>query len=361
MRPSSPRDIKVWEQSSEIFDSARRLEASYGSPREAREDLFDANHNFLHGDSSLDGHVPKRQIAFSQFEAALQERERPIRSPRVRFEPPQRPGAAFRRRREKNFSDLFDHSPPPAVGKSRLPSVDVNQLSQHHCSFLDMRTEVARRNGEMRRPVRMSSAPVLEGVSSAGLRLGDLAQGEQEPSTADPPSSAAQSWRRLHSPRGVGSGVLPAGGGGCGGGGEAEFVAAAAEEESQMIAAQEQAARLWRDRDAGSSLDHADMDSSPRNMSGSRRDFVKDMCRRVFGERQMIDWNAVQSPRPEIPGMKSPRPPRSPKSPPAMARPTSLAGFNEDNLENFACKAAARGRFQRQMSSDPKLLFGTSD
>merc|ERR1719460_1555541 len=100
------------EQSSEIFDRKRNLVPSTLSPQ---QEIWDVGHaNFPYYDTSVDYKVPKKPPAPSVDGATSVPSPTPRASkPCLKFEPPTRPGAAFRRRTEKNFSDLFDYEAPP--------------------------------------------------------------------------------------------------------------------------------------------------------------------------------------------------------------------------------------------------------
>merc|ERR1719215_1163222 len=158
-RPEATRDRKLLEQSSEMFDKPRHLVPSTLSPRQEIRDVGHAN--FPYNDTSLDEYVPKKPIARAVDGTPPVPSSTP-RAPRpcVKFEPPTRPGAAFRRRTEKNFSDLFDYEAPPA-GDLRSRH-DVTEMAS--IDFQDTRLEVAWRGGN-RFPRRMRSAPELPGTA----------------------------------------------------------------------------------------------------------------------------------------------------------------------------------------------------
>lgn len=350
-RPLFHKDRKIFEYSSEILNSPRLLNASTQSPR---QELFDASYpNFPYGDTCLDEHVPK-SLNVRAIDAPPQPQtpSSPRRSPRAKFEPPTRPGACFRRRSEKNFSDILGSSPPVAYGLNRLPRADMNTLGFQGFDYQDTRTEVARRNGEFRVPARMRSAPELPGTDAV----------------RSPRSLRRQSYRE--SP--------PAGIGGCGGGGESELMMGLDEEEAMTERADVASGKIWDAMKRHS----IDIEAMPSPLTRARRQLIMERSK-VFGEAKPIDWGAVHSPREYMPGMDVPIPQRmrksplgEPRSPRCKSRDGLLRGGgnprdcafsprvayalqSEEEIFELPCKAASRGHYQRAMSSDPADLFGT--
>jgi len=357
-RPLYHKDRKLFEQSSEILNMPRMLSASTLSPR---QELFDAGYqNFPYGDTCLDKHVPKR-LSVRAVDAPPQppqthraDPSSPRRTPRAKFEPPTRPGACFRRRSEKNFSDIFsiEETSPVPYGLNRMPRADSNTLACQGFDFQDTRTEVARRNGEFRVPERMRSAPELPGTDAVRS-----------------PRSPRRTYREFP----------PAGIGGCGGGGESELMAGLDEEEEMIERADVEAGKIWKAMKRHSI--NIDEISSPLNRA--RRQLIKERCSKAFGEATPIDWGAVHSPRAYMPGMDLPIPQRLPKSQLTAGAPRSprcrsrdgllrtggsprdvpfspRVAMSEEEIDALPCKAASRGHYQRQMSSDPADFFGVS-
>lgn len=346
--PSStfaPKERKMFEQSSELFESPRLLNTSTLTPQ---RELHSANYvTFPYEDSTLDTHAEKRPQVLDPECESPPSSPAARRPPPARFEPPSRPGACFRRRKEKNYSDLFDVNPPPAAGaceSQRVPRVDANQLWASF-SFQDIRTEVARRNGELRRmPQRMLSEPDLAGALKRSV---------------------------------------PAGMGGSGGGGEDEVRVALAEEGAVLAASEAPSAVLW----ASSPESRKDMWSSPESRKDTKRVAGKgltelltaDVARRQYSNHmnssvftpKALDAEEAPSPRAlstprtqlgnskPVLGVSSPRSGSlSPRSPRVVCCGDDRGGTSDDKMHILPCKAAARERFRRHMSSNVMDLFG---
>jgi hypothetical protein len=107
---------------------------------------------------------------------------------------------------------------------------------------------------------------------------------------------------------------------------------------------------------------------------------IKERSSRAFGDSMPIDWDAVHSPRAHMPGMDLGEIPTIPKTQgePRSPRISSKSGLlrtgrsprdvpfsprvalSKEDIDALPCKAAARGHYQRQFSSDPAVLFGTA-
>lgn len=381
-RAEEMRDRKLLEQSSEIFDRPRNLVPSTLSPR---QDLFSNNFgDFPFVDTTVDDHAPKFSIgkkpgvqAYSETSAGPSPR---ASKPAMKFEPPTRPGAAFRRRNEKNFSDLFEYEAPPAAEVKPRHEVDVH-------------TGVGYEVQNRRFPMRMRSAPELP----------ETADVRREMANASTNASTAGATNRRP----------PAGAGGSSGG-EAEARLARQEGQRRAEVDKESAGKIWEAmRNHSSASEDASFDilTGGPPMNEARRRFVTDHSSQVFGEASKTkgNWKSVQSPRVHIPGMNTGPALRFPRSmekrvefemeadqdlrsPGDFSSPRSRASdrgrastlreeqmrvrssprervntglFTRDMNENaiqdteeMACKAASRKHYQRSMSSDPTDLFG---
>jgi len=360
----SSRDRKVFELSSDLFESERLLFASTHAPK---RELFDACYaSFPYGDSSLDQHVTKGPgtVCVDSPTSTLRSPMSTLRSPRIRFEPPARPGASFRRRTEKNFSDMFDSEPPPAAtaGPKRMLCTDMNQLSSGF--FQDMKTEVARRNGELRRPPprRLRSEPNLCISHRSSPRPACVVTTEETPNAAagtDPRQAPAAARKTTH--------FCPAAGLAGSGGGEAHALAAASEEAFAAEAAEIPANALWQQASSNApcrgwrvSADGQEPGETLQFASDSQQRYGDDMSSRAFGGAAVIRVAGASPTRlGATPPLFSHRSPRSPRSPRAVSNGDDRGGSLDDDLEGMLCKAAARERFRRHMSSDSASLFGT--
>lgn len=370
-----PKDRKVFEQSSEIFNTSRNLAPSTLSPR---EDLFDVSYgNFPYCDTGLDAHVRQKLTARGAEEpqppATPSATHRATQS--IKFEPPMRPGAAFRRRTEKNFSDLFDSELPLAAASQGRRQRSEIDLACGSMSFQDIRTEAARRNGDLRDanaprrfPMRMRSAPELPDT--------DKVRGDADTVTDNTSKASAGGRRMARQASGRLGELRPAGGGGTSGG-AAEYRQVEKDEERLDFAARDAAdadGTIWKAmrKHNAAPLDIEEI-SSP--LTRARRQTIAERQSQAFGEATKIDWNAVHSPRAHIPGMDTMRPPRqtrdAPWSPrsgarellrgsasPRDGRYSPRAAITDEIIDSLPCKAASRGNYQRAMSSDPADLFG---
>jgi len=350
-----PRDYewrKAFDISSGIMQSPRMLKKSTQSP--SREIFSDSWGKFPFQDSCLDRHVKQKpQVA--------QESEVPaapaFRSPRARFEPPARPGATFRRRREKNYSDLFSHSPPTSPGRGAIPRADANQLNG---SFQDSRTEVARRNGEFR-PLRMRSAD----PGSPRSTFRDFHSFDRESLNA---SSLRSPGARSRLERG-------AAGRGGGSGGDIDVVVATAEERAAAGNSQEAARAAWSNTSPRNDHHLFDAEAGAQGVvrfestaSEAAQRYKDDMA--SYAPGSAFTGFGEERPRP-----RAPPPPRSkmtssspviglwnqrgahPRSPRARTYGDTRGGGSDDDMDLFPAKAVARERFRRQMSSDSVFRF----
>mmetsp|Transcript_44886 Transcript_44886/g.106511 ORF Transcript_44886/g.106511 Transcript_44886/m.106511 type:complete len:487 (-) Transcript_44886:36-1496(-) len=340
-----PKDVqlrKAFDLSSEIMQSPRMLQKSTSCPgKELYPETFG---KFPFQDSALDRRVKKEPQVMDPDSGPPP----PFKSPRARFEPPPRPGATFRRKWERNYSDLFNHNPPASPGRGAVPRADANQLLG---SFQDTRTEVARRNGEYR-PLRMRSADTaLPGGKSPGRK-----------DAASPRSPGARTR--------LGRGAAGRGGSGAG---EVEVAVAAAEERASAAATNEVARATWEmtsPRNQHNLFDSAGQSASTSRLysaaSEARRRYEDDMAGYSSGTAAFTGFGQEQ-PKPRAPPrskMTSSSPvlglsPRGfhPRSPRARTLGDSRAGGSDDDMEMLPDKAVARERFRRQMSSDNVFRF----
>lgn len=318
---------KMLELSSGILASDRLLQKSTLSPR---QELYAVGYgSFPYGDSSLDGHTAREKAE----DGGPARTPRAARAPVAKFEPPTRPGASFRRKCEKNFSDLFSpEQDPPAPPRQAPPRADANTLSCFH--FQDTQTEIARRPGDhqlfreasfpatKRRPSRGATGKDEEGGADAGA--GPAEDGARSPG-AQPPSSLAANARRASAANGL----------------------AESRSSPSVIRFFSEASQRYS----------ADMASQVP--LGSGRTVVV-----AGGELQECHPRPVQglsSPRGNAPGPGKPSPGAPPRSPRAVTCGDSRRGGElSGEIDMLDCKVAARERFQRHMSSDPTALFGTT-
>lgn len=291
------------------------------------------------------------------------------RSPRLAFEPPARPGASFRRRTEKNYSDLFDHESPPNIGTKRLQHGDAMDLTCAY-SWSDTRTEVARRNREFATASAASacSAEAGDGAQTArasardGRSPGALANQKKSPRRSSS-LSASRSQPSVRAPAGIG---------GCGGGGTAELMVAANEEATvQALAHETSNSRTCLEKLANDMYHNPfGEQKAPRERSPDEQQFrmqkITD-CRgnTIFSREPVSHSSAIHH---------SPRKPNAVRSQsqkafsgehdwgrhcPVIA--TSLcAGEGVDQAQShLSSQAVARERYHRSFHSDALALFGS--